>query len=83
MKYAVKRLIDSVWTLGYEEVDEYNVRVFSYDRDNPVGYEKEKELPKLVNIENDERVLEAVEIDGKRYAVVNPCFIFSYRPLAR
>jgi hypothetical protein len=89
MKYATKRLIDSVWTLAYEVVDG-EVFIHSYDRTNPIGYEKEKELPQVTLLEDDYRVVEEVAFKkydsvmrsssayGEYVQVANPKYVFSY-----
>lgn len=89
MQYATKRLIDSVWTMAYEMKDN-QVVIHSYDRDNPIGYDKEKELPQFEMIEGDKRVVTGVIIaeeyqqfrrgidDGVEYTVANPKYVFSY-----
>ncbi|BBM67891.1 hypothetical protein VA249_45370 (plasmid) [Vibrio alfacsensis] len=90
---AVHRLIDSVWTLKFKFLPT-GVEVLSYSRDNIDGYEQERELPKIRVIEDDKRIVHAVDIyqlDGVkfgqfdnskrigRYKVLNPKFVFSYK----
>tara|TARA_R110001583_G_scaffold52147_6_gene162186 strand:+ start:650 stop:1456 length:807 start_codon:yes stop_codon:yes gene_type:complete len=90
MKYATKRLIDSVWTMGYEIKDDMAV-IHSYDRENPIGYEQEKSLPQVSVKESAGRIVTSVVINenydpfrmdhskgGKEYVVANPKFVFSY-----
>jgi hypothetical protein len=93
MFYATHRLIDSVWTLGYEKVSENEIRIISYDRDNPVGYKEEKNLPRIRIVEDEDRTVTDVIIDdfnakslsslasfkSNMYKVVNPNHVFSYR----
>lgn len=90
MQYATKRLIDSVWTMGYE-IQDNMVVIHSYDRENPVGYKQERELPQVSLIENDARLVTSVFINdkndpfrldhskgGEEYTVANPKHVFSY-----
>lgn len=88
IQFATKRLIDSVWTLGYEIIDG-KVKIHSFDRENPIGYEKEKELPQVAIFENNERHIIKVAIadyqqfrqnfnDAKEYEVINPRYVFNY-----
>lgn len=90
MQYATQRLIDSVWTVGYEIKDDMVV-IHSYDRDNPIGYEKERELPQALLMEDDDRTVTSIFINeeydhfrmdhskgGKEYVVANPKHVFSY-----
>lgn len=90
MQYATKRLIDSVWTMGYE-IQDNMVVIHSYDRKNPIGYDQEGGLPQFDFIENDDRAVVGVVINnnympyrmdhskgGTEYVVANPKYIFSY-----
>lgn len=78
MKYATNRLIDSVWTLGYEVIGE-EIKIISYDRDNEIGYMQESTLP-IANkiIENEDRIVQSVVINGEEFNVVNKGHVFSY-----
>ena len=87
--YATKRLIDSVWTLGFIKKG-IDVEIVSYDRNNKLGYDNEKDLPQFEFIEGDDRIVTDVLIaekyepfrrdmfDATRHKVVNPKYIFSY-----
>lgn len=75
---ASHRLIDSVWTVTFRKIGQYSVEVFAYNRQDEDGYKFEGLLPKVTMVENDERVLEYLEINGVRYIVENPKHIFSY-----
>lgn len=92
-KYATKRLIDSVWTVAYQEV-EGGARIVSYDRENPVGYNQERELPRMDLIEGKGRIVTRLVLspygafnysanassEGARVLdVVNPKNIFGYK----
>jgi hypothetical protein len=92
--YATKRLIDSVWTLGYKRVSPTEVEIVSYDRENPIGYEQEGKLDLCNTMEtlDGNRVVTHVALaDYKSFdqwaslteprellKVVNPQHVFSY-----
>ncbi|MCF2220985.1 hypothetical protein H9Q08_17000 [Chryseobacterium sp. PS-8] len=89
---ATQRLIDSVWTVEYKKVSEGKVKILNYSRNDPEGYEREKELPQCKLVEAEERIVTHLWLkpynafDGwineknatETYEVVNPKFIFSY-----
>jgi len=92
---ATHRIIDSVWTLEYEIVSKDSIRILNYSRDDIEGYNKEKELPQCRIIENPNgRIIESVLVRNEfkpfdwvnannadfNYTVVNPQYIFSYKP---
>lgn len=89
---AVHRLLDSVWSLTFEfQAD--RVKVLSYSRDNPDGYELERQVPQVKIIEDNNRNVLAIKIYEPKnsfdcfnekflideYKVVNPQFVFSYK----
>jgi hypothetical protein len=85
--YVTKRLIDSVWTATFAVVGEGKIYLISYDRENPVGYKKERELLKCSLKEDDSRnLLEIVigndlrsdEQPSDSFDIVNSRHIFSY-----
>ncbi len=89
---ATNRLIDSVWTLEYEITDEGKLHILNYSREDPEGYERERELMQCALIETDQRVVIEVlmrdhepfgwvtlENATQRYEVENPKYIFSYK----
>lgn len=88
--YATERLIDSVWTLEYELINDDQIKIISFNRDNPIGYEKETELPRVRLVEDDKRTVLSAYFEpyakfkylasptGKQYEVVNPRYIFKY-----
>ena len=88
--YATERLIDSVWTLEYELINDDQIKIISFNRDNPIGYEKEAELPRVRLVEDNERIVLSAYFEpygkfkylaspnGKKIEVVNPQYIFSY-----
>ncbi|WGH49727.1 hypothetical protein [Alishewanella phage vB_AspM_Slickus01] len=75
--YAVKRLIDSVWTLGFRIIDG-KVEIISHDSDNSIGYQHEKDLPKFQLNEDPSRIVQGVTIGYWYFEVVNPQYVFSY-----
>jgi hypothetical protein len=88
MLYATNRLIDSVWTLGYE-VKGNSIEIHSYNRESKIGYEQEKELPQVLLIEDENRIVKSVKFRdyepfnyGKGFDEVrnvsNPEYVFSY-----
>ena len=77
-KKAVKRIINSVWTITYKEVSPTEVEIFRYSRDDEEGYEKEHELPKGNIIEDKERYDIEIKVDDKQFKVVNPHHVFDY-----
>lgn len=75
---ATQRLIDSVWSLVYEVV-EGGVFIHRYDRTNEAGYTLEGKVPKVRMLEDTERNVISIDLDGKTsYNVVNKKNIFSY-----
>lgn len=80
--YFTKRLLDSVWTCEYQVITKHQIRVLTWNRNNEIGYEQEKELPKGRIIEaeiNDcPRTAVGAEIDGKIFEVINPQHVFNY-----
>jgi hypothetical protein len=89
MKYATRRLLDSVWTLAYEVVDG-EIVIDEHSRDLDIGYEKEHELPQYRLLEDDYRIVEAVCFRqytsemlglasyGDFIDVSNPKYVFDY-----
>ncbi|EKA5635843.1 hypothetical protein OKZ62_001747 [Vibrio navarrensis] len=90
---AVKRLIDSVWTVQFLFTDE-GVHIISYSRDDEVGYVEEKRLPKAIIVEDENRIARSIKVFSPEtilleadrddhligeYNVLNPKFIFSYK----
>ena len=89
---ATKRLIDSVWTVEYNVIDNDFVEIISYSREDKEGYEKENILPQCSVIEDDKRNFIGLMVkdvptflgwvnlqNGDHdYAVVNPKHVFSY-----
>lgn len=89
---ATHRIMDSVWTLEYRLEPDDTLTILSYDRDDPEGHEKERELPQVRLVEESGRVVTAVLLwekyspfratDGTvpdfAYTVANPGRIFSW-----
>jgi len=61
---GAQRLLDSVWTTEFIDHQDGTVTVLSYDRDNPLGYEKEKELPLVVLAESEGRIVHGLRVYG-------------------
>ena len=92
VKYAVNRLINSVWTISYRELEDGTIELLSHDRENAIGYEKERELPNFKLIEADNRIVMGAlitndiceysfdwsEAEKHKFAVSNPKNVFSY-----
>lgn len=92
IKLATQRLIDSVWTLQYEQIDESTIKILQYDRTTDVGYERERELEQCSLVEEIGRVVTHVrfrpyrnfstfvteETMTREMKVINPKYIFSY-----
>ncbi len=83
VKFAVKRLIDSVWTMSFTVHPDQTVTVHEYSREDENGYKYERMLPKLNTIEheteNSARTLVEIEVDDVIYPVRNRQNIFSYK----
>tara|TARA_R110000851_G_scaffold78053_14_gene172222 strand:- start:63 stop:317 length:255 start_codon:yes stop_codon:yes gene_type:complete len=80
MKYAARPLDGDVWTLAYEVVDTNKIRVDSYTRDNPVGYDGITLKPAFVLVEDDYSLAVGVVIDNVYYEVVNPYDVYKPKP---
>ena len=76
-KLAVNRILDDVWTLEYIE-ENGSVNIIKHSRYHAEGVEREKELPEFSLVEDSDRNVLEVEIDGCTYPVSNPRYIFSY-----
>ena len=89
---ATERLINSVWTVEYNEVSPTEVEIVKFSRDDQEGYDKERELPQFLLIEESGRIVTKLLIRDKykpfewvnegncdrEYKVVNPKHIFSF-----
>ena len=78
IKYAIHRLIESIWTLAYE-IKDGKVFIHTYDRDNKIGYERGDDLPVCALIENRDRTVIEVLIGNVEYIVANPKYVFAYK----
>jgi len=83
---AVKRLINSVWTVEYRLLGDNKVEILKFGRDDEEGYEREHELPKGDITEDDDRIARSLNIWSSddlgpvhSYTIANPKHIFSYR----
>jgi len=89
-KYATKRLINSVWTLTYREVGD-KIEILGYSRNNDIGYDQEKDLPRCSIVEDEARTVLGVKLlpykafeynaakSDKVFEVINPEHVFSYK----
>ena len=89
---ATKRLLDSVWTLEFEVLNENEVKILKYSRDDKEGYDNERTLHQCRVVEDDDRNAISVLIRDKydafewvddkncdrTYKVANVKHIFSY-----
>lgn len=81
IKVATQRLIDSVWTVVYEEdLTRDEVVVLAYSRSLKTGYDEEREHPTVNMIEGRDRRLLAIKVDGVLLEVLNQKHIFDYEP---
>jgi hypothetical protein len=55
------------------------VTILRYDRENPIGYEQEGELPKGKFIEDDDRTAIKFDLDGEVHEIRNPRHVFTYK----
>jgi len=76
---AVKRIINSVWTIEYRLIDANTVKLISYSRDDKEGYNREHELPKGDVIEEGDRIVTGIKVGDKQFAVSNPGHVFSFK----
>lgn len=75
---AVKRLINSVWTVEFKKIDNMNVEIVRYSRSDEEGYRKEKELPQGYLLENDQRIAQKLMLNGVEFNIINKQHVFSY-----
>ncbi len=81
---ATHRLIDSVWTVQFTLNDNGTATIHSYNRQDPEGYERERQLPKGWLKEDDDRTVTALvlkesgDAEGVEYPVTNPKHVFDY-----
>lgn len=95
MLKATKRLLDSIWTVSYNVLNENEIEIIGYNRDDPEGYKNECNLPQCTVIEDDKRNFIGLMVREKFkfnyfdwvnsknadhiYKVVNPKHITSYK----
>ena len=91
MLYATHRLIDSVWTLVYEQVSETEIKILAYARDITHGYRHEKVLDNCNLLEDSKRHVHSVTlrdyspfpfssdaVNERTFTVTNSKHIFDY-----
>ena len=78
--------------MAYKQVSPSEIEIVSFDRKNPIGYDKEEQLPRLQMVEDGNRTVTAVIIDNEKtgsfqcwardqspeYKVTNPKHVFDY-----
>jgi len=86
-KFATQRLLDSVWTLKYVQVEIHTITIISYSRDDQYGYDNEKSLDRCRLCEQSDRTVIAVQFGPyepftftptEKVLVLNPLHVFSY-----
>lgn len=91
---ATHRLLDSVWTAEYEVISESEktIKLIKYSRNDPEGYNRERELPQCTDIEAEGRIITHLMVRDKYkpfdwvsekdcdriYKLINPDHVFSY-----
>jgi len=78
IQHAKKRLLDSVWTTAFIAHNDKTATILSHDRDNPIGYERENDLPSGFFIESATRTAKTLVLSGSELKIRNPQFVFSY-----
>ena len=93
MLYATHRLIDSVWTLVYEQVSDTEIKILAYARDITHGYRHEKELDNCELNQDEKRIVHSVtlkdydsnfpfsrdaSVNERTFTVTNSKHIFDY-----
>ncbi len=53
--HATQRLLDSVWTLAFVAHEDGTATILRYDRTNEIGYEQERNLPRVRLTEDADR----------------------------
>ena len=86
-QFAVNRIIDSVWTIGFTLDVSGKAIIKCYERDISIGYVEERRLPKVKLIENSDRHIISIKLVDRKteneqvLEVANPQHIFSYGTL--
>jgi hypothetical protein len=86
---GVQRLINAVWTVEFIPTRD-GIFIVKYSRKDEEGYDKEKDLPQTVLIEDDKRTVTGIQISDPKpasfqdnqnsdtFTVINPDHVFSY-----
>ena len=79
--HATKRLLDSVWTLAFIAHEDGTTTILRYDRENEIGYEQERELPRVQLTEDADRNVTAITLDGHDVSIPvrNIGNVFAYK----
>lgn len=80
MKKASMVVGDRIWTLTYTDNADGTIDIQNFDNEDGDGYMFFETLDKLDNvIEIDDRVVDAVSINGQRFEVRNKENVFTYK----
>lgn len=81
---GTRRLLDKVWTMRGIITDD-KIQILSYSNEDPEGYAREKELPKVAVEESHDRVILDVYVDLHEHSwkciplkVSNPSNVYNY-----
>ena len=79
--HATKRLLDSVWTLAFIAHEDGTATILRYDRENGIGYDQERELPRVQLTEDADRNVTAITLDGHDVSIPvrNIEHVFAYK----
>lgn len=88
--YATKALISKVWTAEFAVCEEGKVYLISYDNENEIGYDRNRELLQCNIIEDNDRNITGLYLGEDlrnsfstspkdEFKVVNQKYIFSYK----
>ena len=92
VKKATNRIMDSVWTIEYNIINDEKVELIRYSRDDEEGYEREKELSTGIIRQDKDRTAQELHIwnesrpsywykedPDKIYDIINKKHIFDYK----
>lgn len=80
MKKAYLALPSAIWTLVYVENKDGSITIHDFNNADQEAYIDTSSLGVITNIvENDDKILIGVGIDGQEYGVANPEPIMSYK----
>lgn len=91
IEYAAHRRIDSVWTVQFHRNDNGTVEIISFSHKDPVGYEREHEIPEMKFVEDEKRIVLSLKLRkwiqfnwdnhewDEELTISNPAHVFSYK----